>query len=413
MRLSAMGDVAMAAPVVEALRAAYPEMRITILTRPFFRPFFRDIKEIEFLDFDPKKHKGLGGLYHLSRDIRELGVDAVADLHDVLRTKVIRYLLWMRGYPVAYIDKGRYEKELLTRRTRKRLEPLTPVVERYRQTVSRLGIRFSVPTDGELERKVRDVPDEVTAAAGAKDGIWIGVAPFAQHKGKIYPIPLMDELIGMLAARYGRVFVFGGGAYEKSFADGMERRHKGAVSMIGRVGLSQEMDVISNLDVMVSMDSSSMHMASLVGTPVVSVWGATHPYAGFYGFRQDPDNAVQLDMTCRPCSVYGKKKCIFGDYRCLRNIPPETIAAAVARVVETEKPVAADQKAAPETKGKTEKKTGPAKKPASAKAAGTKKTAATAKTAGATKKHATAKKTAPAKKAAPARKPASRKNTAE
>lgn len=337
MRLSAMGDVAMVAPVVEALRAAYPDLRITILTRSLFRPFFRNIPDIEFLDFDPKKHKGVPGLLRLTGDIRRLGVDAVADLHDVLRTKVIRTRLWLSGYRITIIDKGRDEKEELTKRTRKKLEPLKPVVERYRQTISRLGYRFSVDCGCSMEREVSPMPAAISAQAGDKKGIWIGVAPFAKHKGKIYPIPLMDKLIGLLADKYEHVFIFGGGEHEKSFAEGMERRHEGIVSMIGRVGLSEEMDVISNLDAIVTMDSSSMHMASLVGTPAVSVWGATHPFAGFYGFRQSPSNAVQLDLACRPCSVYGNKECIFRDYHCLCGIEPETIAETVARVVEENK----------------------------------------------------------------------------
>lgn len=360
MRLSAMGDVAMAVPVVRALREACPDMTITVLTRPFLQPFFRGIPDVGFLDFDPKLHKGLKGLGRLVRSIRKLGVDAVADLHDVLRTKVICNLLWMFGYPVAVIDKGRYEKKLLTRRTRKRLDPLTHTIERYRQTISRLGIRFSVSLDGKLERAVCPMPGEIATAAGEKNGAWIGVAPFAQHKGKIYPIPQMDELIGLLAAQYGRVFIFGGGAYEKSFAEGMERRHEGVVSVIGRVGLSEEMDVISNLDVMVAMDSAAMHIASIVGTPVVSIWGATHPLAGFYGFRQNPDNAVQLDLACRPCSVYGNKECIFRDYRCLKNITPATIAAAVVRAMESaaEIPAAKPHKPLPGKKKSTLRKGG-------------------------------------------------------
>lgn len=331
-RLSAMGDVAMSVPVVDALRRARPELKITILTRPFFKPFFRDVDNIEFLELDPKgRHKGLRGLFRLAGDIRRAGVDAMADIHDVLRTKVVRAILGLHGIRVAVIDKGRRAKKELTRRSRKVFVPLTTTIERYYSTILRLGIRFYM-TSG-MERKRFHMPEEIASLAGPKKGVWVGVAPFAKHMGKIYPIPLADELIGLLSNTYSRVFIFGGGSHEQSFAEGMEARHSGVISVIGRVNLSAEMDVISNLDAIVSMDSSAMHMASLTGTPAISVWGATHPFAGFYAFGQDPADAVQLDLPCRPCSVYGNKPCIFGDYRCLADIPPQTIADAVARRV--------------------------------------------------------------------------------
>ena len=94
---------------------------------------------------------------------------------------------------------------------------------------------------------------------------------------------------------------------------------------------------MSHLDVMVSMDSANMHMASLVNIPVVSIWGATHPLAGFMGYHQSLDNAVQTDMDCRPCSIYGQKPCQFGDYRCMMAITPQMIVEKIANVLQSDK----------------------------------------------------------------------------
>ena len=331
-RLSAMGDVAMAVPVIAALRNAYPEMKISVLTRRGFHAFFRGVPGIDFVGFDPTgRHKGFGGLVRLAGELRARGIDAVADLHDVLRTKVLRMLLLPWGVHFSVIDKGRAEKKEITRRTDKKLVQLPAMTERYRQTFESLGLHFELPA--KALRKEFPVPETISKAAGEKNGVWVGIAPFAKHKGKIYPIPQTDELIGILASRYERVFVFGGGDYEKSFAEGMERLHDRVVSAIGKMSMSEEMDLMSNLDVMVSMDSATMHISSLLGVPVVSVWGATHPYAGFYGYGQDPANAVQSDMACRPCSVFGDKPCIFGDYRCMLAIKPQNVADRVAAVV--------------------------------------------------------------------------------
>lgn len=335
-RLSAMGDVAMSVPVVAALRSAHPDLEISVLTRTAFRDFFRDIPGVTFIEFDPEgRHKGSAGLLRLAGDIRKVGIDCVADFHDVLRTKAVRTILGITGIPSARIDKGRAEKKAMTRRTGKKLVPLQPMAHRYREVLLRLGFRVELPAAP--QKRVFPIPPCIAAQTGQKSGIWIGIAPFAKYKGKIYPIPMVDELIGSLAATHQKVFIFGGGEHEKSFAEGMEKRHSNAVSVIGRMRMSQEMDLMSNMDAMITMDSATMHIASLMGTPVVSVWGATHPYAGFYGYGQDPANAVQADMGCRPCSVFGNKPCIFGDYRCMSAITPDMILRKVASVLSSEK----------------------------------------------------------------------------
>lgn len=332
-RLSAMGDVAMTAHVIESLRQHNPGMKITILTRPFFKPFFRDIKDVGFYAPDFKgRHKGVLGIIRLAKDVRSLGVTHVIDLHNVLRTYILRKLLWFQGgLQFAVIDKGRKEKRALTRKRYKFKVLLKTTVERYRNTFLKAG--FNIPELTPRKKTVCALSEEVLSVTYAKKGLWIGVAPFAKHRGKIYPLELMTEVIRMLSARYDKIFIFGGGESEKKYAERVESEFGNVTSVIGKIDLDSELDLISNLDVMISMDSSAMHMSSLYATPVVSVWGATHPYAGFYGFGQDPDNIVQLDMECRPCSIYGNKPCRYGDYRCMHRIPPGIIVEQVDKVI--------------------------------------------------------------------------------
>ena len=332
-RFAAMGDVAIAAPVVAVLRADHPDLRITLLTRKGLVPFFRDIERIEFFfpDFTGR-HKGFWGICRLWRDLLRLKATHFVDLHDVFRTKLLRRLMRLGGVPYAVINKGGREKQLLTRKFRKEFKPLKPTVERYREAIVRCGYPFLLPeTAG---RSLRPIPAVIASRVRSKSGIWVGVAPFAKHRGKIYPTAQVDELISLLAGSYKRVFLFGGGVYEREFTECMEERHgKKVISVIGRLSLPDEMDLIANLDVMVTMDSASMHIASIVGTPVVSVWGATHPHTGFYGFGQYPGDAVQLALPCRPCSVYGNRPCVYKDYRCLTRIAPATIFARVKRTI--------------------------------------------------------------------------------
>ncbi len=327
-RLTAMGDAAMAAAAVGALRERYTDLKISVLTTPFFRPFFREIPGIDFVAFDKKgRHKGFFGLFRLWRDIRrEHPVYTVADLHNVLRTKVLRALFRLSGSRVAVIDKGRREKRALTRFHHKIWKPLKPTIARYGDVLGRLGFPIDIPP--QAERRRHPIPE----VFGTKENTWIGIAPFAQHAGKSYPLEKMEKVVDRLSRNAdNRLFVFGGGAEEQAVAEAWAAKYPNVVSAIGKVPLGQELSLISNLDCMVSMDSSAMHMASLYAVPVVSVWGATHPYAGFMGWGQSEANAVQRDLPCRPCSVYGSKPCRHGDYRCLQSIEPQKITDKIIK----------------------------------------------------------------------------------
>ena len=109
-RNSAMGDVAMVPHALRALREAYPDVRVTVLTRPLFKPFFAGL-DVDFLEADyAGRHKGLRGLLRLAGEARRRGIDAVADVHGVLRSRIVGLLLRLHGMPAARIDKGRIEK---------------------------------------------------------------------------------------------------------------------------------------------------------------------------------------------------------------------------------------------------------------------------------------------------------------
>ncbi len=322
-----MGDVAMTAPVVGEVARSYPDARIWVLTRPLFRAFYRDVPGVQFFDIDLKeRHKGIFGIIRLFNDIRrQVKIDAVADLHDVMRSQLLRTLFGLSGARVARIRKGRGEKKRLTRPSEKILAPLKSTPQRYADVFLELGFPVSVP-QRIAKPENAPLPAVILEEIGEKQGLWIGIAPFAQHAGKIFPIEKMEAVVRILASRENtRLFVFGGGPAEREVAERWEAAYPAVFSVIGKLKLTQELDLMAHLDTLVSMDSASMHMASLVGTRVVSVWGATHPYAGFLGIGQSPDDAVQLDLDCRPCSVYGNKPCARGDYACLNGIDPQTV----------------------------------------------------------------------------------------
>lgn len=322
-RFSAIGDVAMTAPVIKAFATENPEVSITMVSRPFAKAFFEGLApNVSFVGVDLKdnRYRGMHGLFSLYNDLKELKPDFVCDLHDVLRTKFLRMRFRMAGVKVAHINKHRSGKRALTRPKNKVMVQQPTSFENYAEVLKATGLSIG-SADGILDLCSINVPISVAPKA-------IGIAPFAAHEGKIYPTEMMQEVLSKLVFRHPdlQILLFGGGKREQEVFDRWTAMYEGVIFASEKCnGMREEMALMQRLRCMLTMDSGNMHMASLVGTPVVSVWGATHPMAGFMGWKQCPDNAVQLDMPCRPCSIYGNKPCLRGDYACLNDITPEMI----------------------------------------------------------------------------------------
>lgn len=335
-RFSALGDVAMTIPVIWSIRQQNPLIEITFVSREFARPLIEKIPGVNFFSADFKgRHKGIIGIFKLYSDLKKAGTpDSFADLHDVLRTRILKFLFRLSGCKTLHIDKGRRDKKLLTRKKYKLLIPLKTTVERYADVFSGLGLNTKVELKSIFSFPAV-LPESILGITGIKEGRWIGIAPFAKHKGKSYPIDKMKEVISLLAKKSDfKILLFGGGKAEENALEQFSKEFTSTVNLAGKLKLSQELDIISNLDLMISMDSANMHLASLAGIPVVSIWGATHPYAGFYGWNQIEQNAVQVDLYCRPCSVFGQKPCYRKDLACMNLLEPKMVIQRVLQVLE-------------------------------------------------------------------------------
>jgi len=324
-RFSALGDVAMTVPVIHAVLEQHPDLEMVVLTRPAFRELFGNHPRLQVVGADLKgKHKGFAGLYRLFREMnRNHSVDAVADLHRVLRTSILRFFFFWKFIPISVIDKGRKEKKALTRRENKAFRQLPTSFERYAAVFQKLGYPVQLKNE------------PLTGKPNREEMVYkVGVAPFAQHAGKMYPAEKMEHVLELLHQYPDiQLMMFGGGKKELDQMNEWKSRFPRIEIVAGKYGLGEEINIMKGIDVMLSMDSANMHLASLAETPVVSVWGATHPYAGFYGWRQQPENAVQVNLFCRPCSVFGNKPCYRGDLACMHSIAPETIVKQVLKTI--------------------------------------------------------------------------------
>lgn len=335
-RFTALGDVAMTIPVLYSFCYSNPDTEFTMLTQRVASTLFvNPPSNLKVVGVDTRsQYHGLRGIYRLFKDLTaSTRFDAVADLHDVLRSHLLSLLFALfTGAKVRRINKGRVGKRRLTRTWNKRMFQLRSSRERYREVFHHLGLKYDDCFETLFGGSAADTKLFENITAAKREGErWIGIAPFAKHQGKIYPLDKMKVVVERLAVMNGvKIFLFGAGDSERAVLREWSMGRENVISMAeGMNGFAVELALLSHADVMISMDSANMHLASLVGLPVISIWGATHPYCGFMGWRQSESNAVQLSMKCRPCSVFGNKPCRRGDYACLNDITPEMIISKV------------------------------------------------------------------------------------
>ena len=334
-RFSAMGDVAILAPVLRAITSTYPNLKITVLTRGFFAPIFRDIPNVEVYKADLKGiHSGVRGLCRLASELRELGINAVADVHDVLRSNVLRSIFYFFGIPVKQIDKGRDEKKALTAAKNKVFIQLKTTSQRYADVFAQLG--YPVDLNNPKIAVKQKLSPKIVEFTGKDLKKWVGIAPFAQHNSKVYPLDLMDKVVQDLNEVSSlKIFLFGGGEEEISQLKTLASKYENVNSTAGKFTFEEELALISNLDVMLSMDSGNAHLAALFGIPVITLWGVTHPYAGFPAFGQPEENNLLPDLKkypLIPTSVYGDKV-PQGYEDVMRTIPPGKVVERILEVL--------------------------------------------------------------------------------
>ena len=334
-RTSAMGDVALTTPVLKGISEQYPGVELLLVTRPAYKHFFSSIRGLELFFPDYKKrHKGLPGIVRLFKDInKRYKIDYVIDLHDVLRSQIFRFFFGITGVPVAVIDKGRSEKKALV--TGKKKDALKHSVERYCDVFAKAGF----PVVPSKEKWIVPSPETVLRPYliyAMEDVINIGVAPYAKHKLKLWPEANMIRLLQLISEKHTcRFWLFGGNEDSIKLGE-LQLKISGSTNLAGKLPLEEELLFMSKLDLMIAMDSSNMHMAALVGTKVISIWGGTDPLSGFSAWKQPDSFSIRIpveDLTCRPCTIYGKGECKRGDFACMNWLTPEKVFDRIEKLV--------------------------------------------------------------------------------
>jgi len=337
-RTSSMGDVILTLPLLRSFAASWPDEELIFATKKPFDSFVQDIPGVRvFLSDHHGRHRGFTGLLRVWKDIcSQHDITAVADLHDVIRSKILRFLFRMGGCRVAVIDKQRSARRKLVRG---RLNgSLRHTVERYGDVFARAGYPVAILPGPWIKPSEKAMGKAVSITAG-RTGPLVGVAPLARHRLKMWPADKMTEMLRMMTSQNVCTLLLFGSPDETRSIDDLAALVPGSIPMAGMISLDEEIALISQLDLMIAMDSSNMHLAAMLGVDTVSIWGATHPRAGFSAWGMPEENQVQIpdtELTCRPCTIYGKGECRRGDLACLEWLTPEMVLRKILNKLKKE-----------------------------------------------------------------------------
>lgn len=341
-RFSSFGDVTLTIPVIRGVLKDNPEMQITIVSDRVHRALFFDIPRCSFHGVNLSDYRGFVGLLKLFRELKRLEKwDLVIDLHSVLRTWILDSLFRLSGYRVLSIDKGRKEKHALTRKRNKQQRQLKTTSNRYLDVFKQAGITGNITMDNAIHSnpKYHDNVSEFYESNNLiKEQQWIAIAPFSRHKQKEWPIEKMESLMKKLISTGDcRLFLFGAGPSETMKLEAISKKIDRTYNLAGRLSLEEEIVLLNDVDVMITMDSFNMHLASMCNVKVVSIWGGTHTYAGFGPSKSNEEFIVEIspeELSCRPCSVFGSKSCYRGDLACLNWITEEMVLSKVKKALD-------------------------------------------------------------------------------
>lgn len=316
-RLGSLGDVVLTSAAVLNLKLAYPESRLVYLTKERFAPVARlltGVDEVVTLPENPSGREFISTLLEL--DNRNF--DLIVDLHGNFRSFLTRKLV-SSGNAVSY-PKRRLSRWLTTQHLQVTDAP-PHTIDLYNKALEKAEITAYARRPEIHHWKIGPAPSEFFEKRNL-----VVIAPGAAHPPKQWPAEKFLAVARGLIERHGAHILWTAVASDK-LADESRRAMGENCTELVDLPIDQLAPILAKAQVVISNDSGLMHLASAVGTPVVAIFGPTHPSLGFEP-RGMHDQIIQVEEYCRPCSLHGKKPCFRTEQFCFTRITPALVIAA-------------------------------------------------------------------------------------
>ena len=327
-RLSSIGDIVLATPLIRVLRQKFQNSQIDFIVKKEFSELLRYNPHItNLIELDTSK--GFKELLRLKRKILKEKYDLIVDIHNNFRSIFLRTF---SGAKVVRVNKRVFKRFLLVKFKINLYKNAIPVAERYIETIE----KFSIKNDNQgLEIFV---PDEIIKAAKNKinfssEELYIAIAPSAKHETKRWPAERFAELADKLVDKFKAKVIILGGREDKEICYKVKSMMKNeAINLCGETTLLESAGILLLCKLLVTNDSGLMHIGSAVKTKIVAIFGSTVKEFGFFPYGTQ-SIVVEKPIPCRPCSHIGRSKCPKGHFNCMLSIQVEDVFKACEKMI--------------------------------------------------------------------------------
>jgi ADP-heptose:LPS heptosyltransferase len=313
-RFSSIGDIVLTTPVIRVLKTQLDNAEIHYATKKQFASIFQENPYID------KMHYLEDSLPRLINGLRQENFNVVIDLHNNLRTRIIKLMLGVQAFS---FDKLNFQKWLMVNLKINKLPPVH-VVDRYLDTVRSLGVKNdSLGLDYFIPEK-DEIPLEWLPASHRNGYVVYAIG--GQYATKKLPAKRMIEL----CSRIQRPIILLGGKEDAGSGEAIrlffehaqapENRHTLIYNACGKCNLNQSASIVKNATHVFSHDTGLMHIAAAFKREVISIWGNTIPDFGMYPYRTKFTILENNHVSCRPCSKIGYAKCPKGHFNCMNKM---------------------------------------------------------------------------------------------
>ncbi|UTW64136.1 glycosyltransferase family 9 protein [bacterium SCSIO 12741] len=315
-RFSSIGDIVLTTPVIRAAKKQIENAEVHLLTKKAFLPV---VEANPYLD---KIHVINSKVSEVMPDLKKENFDFVADLHNNLRSSRVK-----RGLRVesASFPKLNWEKWLLVNFKKNRMPDLH-IVERYIYTLA----RFGVTADGEgLDYFIPD-EEKVDLKKALPDSFQKGYLAWVIG-GSYYTKMMPVDKVLSIARKIKQPIVLLGGPEDRENGKEIRMRMGDQVyNACGEFSINASASLVEQASAVITNDTGLMHVAAAFNRPVLSVWGNTTPDLGMYPYMPGKEGLSKImqieDLSCRPCSKLGHKKCPKKHFYCMRLLDEDVIA---------------------------------------------------------------------------------------
>ncbi len=311
-RFSSIGDIVLTEPVSYVIQSNFPDAEIDFLTKKEFFPIIKSFRKIDNIyseednEFYKKKY------------------DIIIDLHS--KFKSIFYSCILKSDRVIRYNKLHITRILITKKIGN--HKINSTLDLYLAPLKRLGfhIQETKPVlSPEFEIKAENIYKDLSE--GVKK--IVAIFPGAKHKTKIYPPEYFKQFILMNNKNYR--FVLLGAQKEKILSSKISEGIPEVTDLSGKLNLSETIYFLSKADIVITGDSGPMHIAAALSKPQIAIFGSTHPDLGFAPLNKKAV-ILQEPLPCRPCHIHGREKCPLKHFRCMKDISPYKLTAALKKL---------------------------------------------------------------------------------